>query len=1176
MRFYIFTIVFLLAGISLSGQTSGENYIKSTEYLTDDGDEKIITVQYFDGLGRPKQIVDVKAAPNPEQPNSPTNLVTKFEYDGFGRQVKDFLPVPVRNKTDELLVSDADYNLSKQQEYHNQVWYSEKTMENSPLNRVLAQAAPGNDWAKGSGHEIEFDYSTNAPSEVWIYWMNTAGTIKKGNYKNTGKNYYDANSLYKTTTKDENGNFINEYKDKQGRVIMKRSFVEKGTTSGRFIDVISEALTPVDTYYIYDMYGNLTGVVPPLAAEQPQITNAIQDDLCYTYKYDDRNRLVEKKLPGKGWEYMVYDRQDRLVATQDANLRTQGKWLFTKYDKFGRVVYTGIYVGGANRSTVQTAANNAGTNNEKREPTLKFTKNGLGVYYTSTAFPTSFTELLSVNYYDTYTNLGFNALDQFEMQPVKNGNEQTNNLKGYPVASFLRALGTSTWEKTFTVYDTKTRVVGVYKSNHLGGFTKTESELDFRGKPIQTQTVHKRNASGVEVITKDYFTYDNRERLVKHTQSINNSTVKNLIAQNKYDRRGQLISKKVGGTQTNATDRWQEVRYNYNIRGWLTYINNPMVLVAGEGTIPPAPYDDLFAFNIRYINPTNDGESLYNGNISQTIWKTASDNTQRGYNYTYDRLNRLRRADFYKQGAGNLTAYGEFISYDLNGNITHLTRTTGDASDNDIDMDDLSYTYDKDGLSNLLVNVEDAVTTGSNEGFKDGNTDPLLDDYEYDANGNMVKDRNKGISNITYNHLNLPTQIEFEGTTNKITYLYNAAGQKLKKTVVYSDSIKIVDYLDGFQYAGGVLQFFPHPEGYVKATPTDRLNTNYGYNYVFNYTDHLGNVRLSYSKDPQTNQLKILDENHYYPFGLRHSVYSAGRLRDFEVDFSNPEEEKVFLTPVTKTDYQYKFGGKEWQDELGLGWYDYGWRNYDPALGRWMNVDPLAEKYPSISSYAYVANNPIIYIDPDGKEIIPYLYKSTDSRGKPLRTKYWSDTKFIKAMSLFGKTSYGKELISAFTDKGKSHYGIKGNGKYSNYNLEIRQIRFQNGTEQFSYLGIAEGYFTPKEIDGKLTFIMAIDVTGNVNGITETIVHELALHGHKIEEIIKIYEEGGMEAVDKFMAGKEDEEHSGVITEGSKNKGAEQYNLTRDELIKINKDLKKTFDIEREKYEKNYLREDER
>ena len=101
--------------------------------------------------------------------------------------------------------------------------------------------------------------------------------------------------------------------------------------------------------------------------------------------------------------------------------------------------------------------------------------------------------------------------------------------------------------------------------------------------------------------------------------------------------------------------------------------------------------------------------------------------------------------------------------------------------------------------------------------------------------------------------------------------------------MIYSDSIKVVDYLDGFQYAGGELNFFPHPEGYVKVTPIDRLNTNYAFNYVFNYTDHLGNVRLSYSKDPRTNQLKILEENHYYPFGLKHSVYAAGRLVIFQM-----------------------------------------------------------------------------------------------------------------------------------------------------------------------------------------------------------------------------------------------------------------------------------------------------
>ncbi|MGB7499380.1 MAG: RHS repeat-associated core domain-containing protein, partial [Moheibacter sp.] len=70
------------------------------------------------------------------------------------------------------------------------------------------------------------------------------------------------------------------------------------------------------------------------------------------------------------------------------------------------------------------------------------------------------------------------------------------------------------------------------------------------------------------------------------------------------------------------------------------------------------------------------------------------------------------------------------------------------------------------------------------------------------------------------------------------------------------------------------------------------------------------------------------------------------------------------------------YNGKEFQDELNLNWYDYGARNYDPALGRWMNMDPLAEKFSPISPYIYVANNPLAFYDPDGKDIY-HLDKNT-------------------------------------------------------------------------------------------------------------------------------------------------------------------------------------------------------
>src|SRR5690606_20785005 len=162
----------------------------------------------------------------------------------------------------------------------------------------------------------------------------------------------------------------------------------------------------------------------------------------------------------------------------------------------------------------------------------------------------------------------------------------------------------------------KARPFKSYKKNYLGRHTMVVNELDFRGKPTQSETIHKRNSSGVEVSIKDYLAYDGMERPESHHQSINNS-VRNLIADSEYNRLGQLQTKYVGGVQSKIIDRWQKIDYTYNIRGWLTNINQVYELTAGDGTVPPSVYDDLFAFQIRYNNPSSEGEALYNGNISQ-------------------------------------------------------------------------------------------------------------------------------------------------------------------------------------------------------------------------------------------------------------------------------------------------------------------------------------------------------------------------------------------------------------------------------------------------------------------------------------------------------------------------------------------------------------------------------
>ncbi|UPT69698.1 MAG: RHS repeat-associated core domain-containing protein [Flavobacterium sp. JAD_PAG50586_2] len=126
---------------------------------------------------------------------------------------------------------------------------------------------------------------------------------------------------------------------------------------------------------------------------------------------------------------------------------------------------------------------------------------------------------------------------------------------------------------------------------------------------------------------------------------------------------------------------------------------------------------------------------------------------------------------------------------------------------------------------------------------------------------------------------------------------------------------------------------------------------------------------MSYAVDPDEEELtlRILEENHYYPFGLKHTNYNAG-AKDLQKKEEFPELTEIGELTGSKA-YKYKYNGKEWQDELGLNLYDYGARNYDPALGRWMNIDPLAEQYRRWSPYNYCVDNPVRFTDPDGMSV---------------------------------------------------------------------------------------------------------------------------------------------------------------------------------------------------------------
>lgn len=490
---------------------------------------------------------------------------------------------------------------------------------------------------------------------------------------------------------------------------------------------------------------------------------------------------------------------------------------------------------------------------------------------------------------------------------------------------FTRILDTNNWITTVNYYDDHKRVVYTYsKNNYLNTTDIIEYKLDdFTGQVLETRTSHK--IGNDETIIVEAFQYDHSGRLLTQSHKIDAQNEETLFS-NTFDALGQLTRKRVG-VDNITSNELQVVDFSYNIRGWLKEINK----VNNLGT------DDLFAFEINYNNPST-GTALFNGNISQTKWRTANtDSSLKTYTYSYDSMNRILSAS---DNTGNYDVSN--ITYDKMGNIQSLTRD-GFQNGSFPNMDVLQYEYD---TGNKLLKVKD--NGNATYGFKD-----LVDQdtvYTYDANGNMITDANKGITAITYNHLNLPTQISFGGS-DKIEYIYDATGIKLQKKVTKDSNVTTTDYSGSYVYQEGDLQFIFTPEGY--ATPNGST-----FDYVYHYKDHLGNIRLSYSdannngtievtSDPLTTE--IIEEHNYYPFGLKHKGYNSD---------------------INGTHHKYMFGGKEYQDDVvggsSLDWYDVTARNYDPALGRWMNLDPLAEQMRRHSPYNYAFDNPIYWTDPDG------------------------------------------------------------------------------------------------------------------------------------------------------------------------------------------------------------------
>jgi hypothetical protein len=544
--------------------------------------------------------------------------------------------------------------------------------------------------------------------------------------------------------------------------------------------------------------------------------------------------------------YFCYDRFDRLVLTQDANTRAEKKWLFIKYDRKGRAVKKGLYTNttAISRSSIQGIIDLAYSGESD-------------IYYednadTNLSFPTSSTEDLVKNYYDNYARA--------YIPQNLTGEAAPENPSGLMTSSSQLVLGTTTWINAHYFYDINGRIVQVQANNHIQASINdvTTTVYDFEGKITLRKIYHDGAGYGTTTVLNK-FEYDHMGRPLNVYQNNNNAPTDQLVAQYEYNAVGQLVDKKLH--HTGGTNFLQSVDYRYSIQGWLTSINNSKL---DSNPANNNDITDFFGMELLYNKQeaglnTGTNETYYNGDVSVVKWKRPGDDAtvldQKSYKYAYDKSGRLTNSSSQMYDgiawSKETGAFNENLSYDPNGNILTLSRNQRkhllagiNASYIAETIDNLTYTYNT-SLSDQLVKITDATAKVS--GFDNG-ASATANDYEYEpaGSGNLTKDLNKGVSNITYNILGKPVLVTFTDS-RKIEYIYDASGNKLTMKTYAPTGSSIppqkTDYVNNFVYENGNLSFFSSPEG--------RVFNNAGVlEYQYAIADHLGNTRVLFTSNP--------------------------------------------------------------------------------------------------------------------------------------------------------------------------------------------------------------------------------------------------------------------------------------------------------------------------------------
>ena len=889
------------------------------------------TVTWLDDFGREESVHQVGFTP------SHKTLVSLTEYDGHGRVSKRWLPAlatPQRAilpglhtvtyldahvRPEDIMPGSSEANLG------DGAPYSEVIYDGSPLDRPLMEYGSGEVWRQ-AGRGILSEHMGNSAGDERLvcHRIEVQASKNDTSFVISSEGLYPDGSLKVVSVTDEDGKETLTFTDRHGREILSRQVMKEGGECQY-----------LDTYSVYDGLDHLLAVIPPALSDRLSIGQSLDPEeterYAYLYLYDSKERVCARKLPGIGWIRMEYDDADRLVFTQDGEQRRRGESTFMLYDIHGRECVTGVCghdVPTGNMISGFALAEYVGAGGALdgyacSGVTLVSPQVMSAFYYDSHAFVDDFATGLP----DSLAMYGTHIPSLIGRRTGSCLHEVSEGISGKKVWGLVR-------------YDGRGRVSHTEMSYPDGGWDTEDVEHDFLGSPVRRHLVHRK---GTETVREDLtYTYDDSERLLEVRHSLNGGTPV-LLARNTYDELGRLSGTERGGNGALSS------AYSYSVRSWLTGIDGSLF----KETLH---YNDLRSARL------GDGNRRFGGDVSSMEWRSGAGTGTRSYDFAYDGLGRLVSADYGEYG-DHVVGYGTSYSYDNMGNLLSLSREGDMTSSLKGIVDNLSMTYD----GNMLASVSDSApapsVTGSAD-FRDGAS--MAVEYTYDRNGNMTSDLNRRISSVSYNRQNRPARIKHSGGTETFTYLPD--GTKRGRTVLGKDwSLSRTEYRGNLVYAGDSLKCILFDGGLIAmdgASPE----------YLFFLRDHLGSVRVVARPDGKAVQV-----NHYYPYGMAfagggmsgnagaHPVEGGVSVAGGSLEIGGETGGMELARPGASQ--PYRFLGNELYTSNSLGLYDFSARMYDPALGRFLSVDPMAEGYRHLSPYAYCAGNPVVYADKDGQVI---------------------------------------------------------------------------------------------------------------------------------------------------------------------------------------------------------------